>query len=111
MDTNYSNAIADSGGDLISHIGLIDETGTEISGGSYARQAITWTTASGGTIRPNADLVFEVPAGETIAGWRGYSALTGGTDYGGEDLTNEAFTNPGQYKLLASGTGILHNNV
>jgi hypothetical protein len=111
MNTNYSNAIADSGGDLISHIGLIDETGTEISGGSYARQAITWTTASGGTIRPNADLVFDIPAGVTVAGWSGYSALTGGTDYGGEDLTNEAFTNAGQYKLIASGTGILHNNV
>ena len=111
MDTNYRNAIADHGAGLIPYIGLIDETGTEISGGSYARKAITWTTASGGTIRPNADLVFDIPAGVTVAGWSGYSALTGGTDYGGEDLTNEAFTNAGQYKLLASGTGILHNNV
>ena len=111
MDTNYRNAIADHGAGLIPYIGLIDETGTEISGGSYARQAITWTTASGGTIRPNADLVFEVPAGETIAGWRGYSALTGGTDYGGETLAAESYTNAGEYELIAAETGILHTSV
>jgi len=111
MNTNYSNAIADSGGDLISHIGLIDETGTEISGGSYARQAITWTTASSGTIRPNADLVFDIPAGVTVAGWSGYSASTLGIDYGGKTLAAESYTNAGEYKLIAAETGILHTSV
>ena len=60
------------------------------------------------TIRPSADLVFDVPAGATVAGWRGFSAATGGTNYGGEALTSETFNNAGQYKLIASETGILH---
>ena len=111
MDINYRNAIADHGAGLISHIGLVDGSGTEISGGSYARQAVTWTSASSGTVRPSSDLTFDVPAGATVGGWRGYSASTGGTNYGGEDLTNESYTNEGQYKLIASSTGILHTSV
>ena len=111
MNTTYRNAIADHGGTLISHIALVDETGTEITGGdpAYARQPVTWTTAADGTIRPDADLSFNIPESTTVGGWRGFSALTAGTDYGGEDLTNESFANQGTYTLLAAQTGILHN--
>lgn len=108
MTAGYLNAIATAGGALITHIGLVDQTGTEIAGGTYARLPITWTAAAAGTIRPSADLTFSVPAG-TVGGWRGFSALTVGTNYGGQDLTNEVFAAPGQYKLLAAGTGILHS--
>ena len=108
MTEGYRNAIADAGGNLITHIGLVNSSGVELSGGSYARKAVTWTSASGGTIRPNADLVFDVPSGSTVAGWRGFSASTAGTNYGGEDLTQESYTSAGQYKLLANGTGIKH---
>jgi len=112
MNNDYLNTIADAGGGNITHIGLVDETGTEISGGSpaYARQAVTWTSASGGTIRPNADLTFDIPASTTVGGWRGYSASTAGTDYGGEDLTQETYASQGEYTLLSSGTGILHSS-
>jgi hypothetical protein len=111
MTTGYQNAVADAGGALITHIGLVDETGTELTGGdpAYARQAVTWTTASDGTIRPNANLTFNVPASTTVGGWRGFSALTAGTNYGGKDLTNEAFANQGEYTLLAASTGINHD--
>ena len=111
MNTTYRNAIATHGGTLITHIALVDETGTEITGGDpdYARQPVTWTSASDGTIRPNADLEFNIPADTTVGGWRGFSALTDGTDYGGEDLTNEAFANQGTYTLIGAQTGILHN--
>lgn len=109
MTEGYRNVIATYGGGLITHIGLVDDEGTELSGGDYARLAVTWTTASGGTIRPNTDLTFDVPAGATVAGWRGFSASTGGTNYGGADLTQESFANAGQYKLLAASTGILHS--
>lgn len=110
MTEGYRNAIANAGGNLISHIGLVDDSGTELSGGSYARQAVTWTTASGGTIRPSTDLIFDIPAGATVAGWRGFTASTGGTNYGGADLTPEFYAAAGKYKLLASGTGIKHEN-
>lgn len=112
MTEGYRNAIADHGGGLITHIGLVDETGTELTGGSpaYARQAVTWTGASGGTIRPNADLIFDVPANATVGGWRGFSASTAGTNYGGKALTQETFASQGEYKLLSANTGILHSS-
>lgn len=113
MTTGYLNSIADDGGALITHIGLVDEGGTELSGGSpaYARQAVTWTSATGGLIRPDANLDFDIPAGDTVAGWRGYSASSGGTNYGGEDLSPESFISQGSYRLLASATGIQHTAV
>lgn len=112
MEVVYRNAIADYGATQITHIGLVDELGTELTGGSpaYARKAVTWTTASDGTIRPSVDLTFDVPAGTTVGGWRAYSALTAGTNYGGADLTQETFAGQGEYTLLSAGTGILHAN-
>lgn len=111
MNVTYRNAIATHGASLITHIGLANAGGTELSGGSpaYARQAVTWTAASDGLIRPTADLTFNIPAGANVARWRGYSALTGGTDYDGAALTQENFAGQGQYKLLAAGTSIAHN--
>lgn len=108
MATSYLNATATSGAALITHIGLVNGSGTEISGGSYARKAVTWGTAASGTIRPTADLTFDIPAGATVAGWRGFTALTAGTNHGGADLTSEAYSGAGQYVLLAASTGITH---
>lgn len=112
MNNDYLNAIADHGGGLATYIGLVDETGTELSGGSpsYARQSVTWTSASSGTIRPTADLTFDIPASTTVGGWRAYSAATSGTDYGGASLTNETYASQGEYTLLSAGTGILHSS-
>ena len=110
MNETYRNAIADYGATLITYIGLVDESGTELSGGSpaYARQPVTWTVANDGVIRPTTNLTFDIPAGATVAGWRGYDALTDGTDYGGADLTQESYSGQGTYTLLAASTGILH---
>lgn len=112
MNTTYRNAIATHGGSLITHIGLVNNLGTELSGGSpaYARLAVTWTAPSDGTIRPNADLTFNVPAGANVNGWRGYSALSGGIDYGGQTLTREDFAGQGTYRLIAAQSGILHSS-
>ena len=106
MSEGYRDAIANSGGALITHLGLVIVNGDEITGGTYARLAVTWATSSNGTIRPTADKTFEIPAGVTVAGWRGFSALTNGTNYGGADLANEVFTGSGQYKLLAATSGL-----
>lgn len=112
MTVGYRNLIATAGGVAITHIGLVDETGTEITGGTpaYARQAVTWAAAALGVIRPDGDLTFNIPAGVTVGGWVGFTALTGGTNYGGQTLTQEDFAGQGQYKLLAAGTGILHSD-
>ncbi|MGI5162609.1 phage tail fiber protein [Microbispora sp. CA-102843] len=108
MTTAYLDAIAGAGRTAITHIGLVNGSGVELTGGSYARKAITWTASSSGTIKPNADLVFDVPSGATVAGWRGYSALTSGTNYGGADLTSQSFSSAGTYTLLAASTAINH---
>jgi hypothetical protein len=110
-DDYLSGVLAPAGAAAITHIGLVDETGTELSGGepAYARKAVTWTSPSDGLIRPNADIEFDVPASTTVGGWRGFSGSAGGTDYGGEDLTNEAFAAQGTYTLRADQTSIDHN--
>lgn len=108
VNSAYLNAIAAA--NPITHIGLVDETGTELTGGSpaYARLPTDWTAASDGDVLLDANLTFDVPA-VTVGGWRGFSALTGGTAYGGKDLTNEVFAAQGEYTLLAASTGINHN--
>lgn len=105
LTTAGLNAAATGLADVITHIGLVDDLGDELSGGSYARLPVTWTAPADGAIAPNGNLAFDVPAASTVAGWRGFSALTAGTDYGGADLDPEAFTNAGTYTLLAASTG------
>jgi hypothetical protein len=103
MNSTFHNALSTHGASLITHIGLVNGSGVEISGGSYARQAVTWTGASN-VKSPSSNRVFDIPAGATVAGWRGFSASSGGTDYGGAALTPATFTNAGTYTLLAAST-------
>lgn len=68
------------------HSGIPDASGSnEISGGSpaYARKAITWAAASGGSVSKNGTSpVFDVPASTTVyfVGW--WDAVTTGTFHG-----------------------------
>jgi hypothetical protein len=112
MNTAFLDALADHGGTLITHIALFDG-GTEITGGSpaYARKAVTWTASSAGLIRPTVDHEFDIPAGATVDGWRGFTALTAGTDYDGEALTPETYAGQGTYTLEAASTAIDLDNV
>lgn len=109
MNQTYCNALGTHGASLITHIGLVDAVGTELSGGGYARLAVTWVAVDNGLIRPNGNLVFTTESGDVVAAWRGYSALTAGTDYGGEAVTQVTYSNPGTYTLLAASTSIDHN--
>lgn len=97
-------ALADEAAARITHVGLVDATGTELAGGTYARLSAT-ATASGADVRFAADKTFEVPAGSTVAGWRAFDTSTGGTSWGGGDLTTETFTGAGQYVLHGAETG------
>lgn len=107
MNTAFLNAMATQADVLITHIALFGN-GTEVTGGSpaYARKATNWSAPSNGLTRPATDLVFDIPAGGIVDEWRGFSAITGGTDYGGEVLTEETFAGQGTYTLLAASTGI-----
>ena len=110
MQRAYLDAIAAAGGRLITHLGLVDESGAELVGGSpaYVRQAVTWSVAEHGIIRPTTNLVFAVPPETTVGGFRAYSSVSDGVDYGGERVTPERFAGQGEYILLADRTGILH---
>lgn len=108
MNATYRNAIGDHGATLVTHIALFTEVGAEITGGTYARLAVTWVASADGIIRPTANLTFNIPTGVTVGGWRGFSALTAGTNYGGKDLTNQAYPTGGTYTLLAASTSINH---
>jgi hypothetical protein len=89
---------------VVTHIGLVDAGGNELTGGTYARLPAAMVVAAQ-MARPAANLNFSVPAGSTVGGWRGYSALSGGTDWGGDDLVQESYTADGTYTLLAASTG------
>lgn len=106
MSNAYLTAIASAGTGLITHIGLKNAAGVELSGGSYARLPVTWT--GGATRSPTTDLTFQVPAGAEVGQWSGYSAATGGTDYGGASVTTRNYNNAGTYQLLAASTNIPH---
>lgn len=110
MSRAYLAVLAEAGATAVRYLGLVDDAGRELRGGlpAYARQATRWVTTPEGTIQPAEDLIFQVPAGFIVAGWRGYDAPTAGTSYGGADLTPEAFAGQGQYRLLAEQTGIRH---
>lgn len=110
MNAAYLNALRTHGKTLITHIGLVDDQGDELTGGSpaYARQSVTWSDDGDGRMRPNANLTFDVPSGVIVAGWRGYSQPSGGTDYGGQALTPQPFATQGKYTLLAASTSVTH---
>ena len=68
--------------------------------GPYARQAITWNAASGGNLDSSNQPQFTVPASTTVSHFGVWSAVTGGTFYGGAALSaSENFTAEGTYTL------------
>lgn len=80
-------------------------TGTgEATGGSpaYARKAVTVTASAG--VATGTQVTHDVPAGTyTHFGW--WSAVTGGTFYGGNPLaTSQVVSSQGQVKVTATMT-------
>lgn len=91
--------------------------GTELSGGSpaYARKAITWNAAgavgpAGSGVQPAtpgvcyAQVVFDVEAGDTVAGAGVHTAITAGSYLDGAAVTSQAFATQGTYTLNLSYT-------
>ena len=75
------NGAADGLAALATHVGLLDASGTEITGGSpaYARKAVTWNAAASGIRTSVAACLFDVPA-STVAYQGLYTAITAGTN-------------------------------
>ena len=65
------------------HAGAYEDLGvTETSGGSYARQAITWAAAASGARSSSATLTIPIAAGKTIQAVGVWDALSAGTAQG-----------------------------
>lgn len=88
----------------VTHVGLLDETGTELTGGTpaYARKAITWNPAANGALVASNQPVFDVPASKTIASVIFMSAVTGGTELARADIAQESYNNQGTYTLTSA---------
>lgn len=71
------------------------DSGTEVTGGSYARQTATFAAASSGTIATNANITFTSMPSCTVTYWGIRDASTGGNL-----LASGAFNTP---TALASG--------
>jgi hypothetical protein len=55
---------------------------TEVAGGSYARQAITWAASSGGARANSAQISIPIPAGTTVVSAGVHDAASAGTSQG-----------------------------
>ncbi len=84
-------------------------TGTEVSGGAYTRQAITFGAPSNGTCSNSADVLFPVAtaAWGTITHFAIYDAATGGNLlYSGAFTTAKTIAMDDQLKLAAGNITI-----
>lgn len=99
------------GGIPITHASLHDNDpstsgANEITGGSYARQAISFSAVgTDGIVETDADVVWPVPASKTIKYVGLWSASTSGTFLGSLAVTpNEVFAGAGSFKLNSGST-------
>ena len=93
----YTVSPSDSGG------------GTEMSGGSYARQAVTFTAASGGATSNSADITFPQATADwgTIVAVGIFDSSSGGNLLAWGTLTASKTVNNGdQFKILAGDLDI-----
>ena len=92
MDTGV-NAMTAIMGFASLHTGDPSTTGAnEVSGGSYARVAVTWGASSGRQASNTGALTFNVPAATTVQYLGLFSAITGGTFRGWFPFSGTLFT-------------------
>lgn len=87
LNTNGKNALVNGLASVVTHISVHDDvpdaTGSnELTGGTYARVAVTWTAAANGVRDNNAQLDHNIPAGSTAAYYGLCGASSAGTFYG-----------------------------
>lgn len=99
ITTTGKNIALDDLGASATHVALFNGdpsgAGTEISGGSYARQSVTWNAASGGNLDSSNTPTFTVPAGSTVNYLAVYDAATGGNLLAYRAITSETFATEG----------------
>jgi hypothetical protein len=87
--TEANQALATTGWAYVS-LHTADPTttgGSEVTGGTYARVAVTWNAASGGSVTNSSALSINLPASTTASYFGIWSALSAGTYYIGGALS------------------------
>jgi hypothetical protein len=108
--TTTLNSFLDKLDTLATHASIhtADPGGTgasEVAGGSYARQAITWAAASSASKTLTGTVTFQIPSGTTITHAGTWSASSGGTWRGGAALdSSQSFPTGGTYTLNLTAT-------
>lgn len=85
FSTAGRNAIGTSGKSGITHIGAatdINATPTEVTGGSYARQAVTFGAMASGQATNTGALTIPIPASTTVVASTAYDAVSAGNFLG-----------------------------
>lgn len=104
LATQYGT-LAPNGALFTGDPGIADAATNEVSGGTYARKAMTWGTASASAIT-SAATVFNVPAGVTV-NYFGVCASTTATTADVKDsvaVTAQNFASAGTYTVTATYT-------
>lgn len=76
---------------------------SEVSGGTYARVATSWSASSAGS-KAGSATTLNIPASTTITYWGLWTAATAGTFYYGGTITSEAYGGAGTYVLTPTLT-------
>lgn len=86
--------------------GSTNTAASEVTGGTYARVAVTWGTVTSGSVTATGAAVINVPAGTTITHWALHSASSGSGDsyFGGALAASEVFGSAGTYSLTPTLT-------
>lgn len=91
LETAGKNTALDAIGTTYGYMALFTDAGTtEVTGGSYARQAITWGAASNGAKNISANCVFTGMPTATVTHAAIYTAVSGGTRGAIDDVTSRS---------------------
>ena len=95
---NGKNISLDALGTAITQVGLFkNSTDTEVSGGTYARQRITFNSATSANLDSSNVPTFDIPASANFDQARFFNA--GGTLLAVADLPEETYGSAGTYPL------------
>jgi len=83
------------------------QAGSAVSGGSYARQAVTFATPSSGSTSNSSDVVFTDMPATTVTHVELYTASTGGTRIWYGELASPKTTSSGDTFTIPAGSLVL----
>lgn len=108
INTSGKNAMLDALGTLCTYMALYtdDTATTEVTGGTYARQSVTWSAASNGSKAISNSPAFNIPSGTTVKSIGLLTASTGGTQHAFYNANDEAYTGDGTYTVTSGSISL-----